>query len=184
MNLGRLAFVAVVLAVCCPVVPSQETARLSRASCLAFVKAFYGWYVPKARAETLTSEGAALRERPSAFSSQLLNQLSEFEAEHKRNQDAGLDFDWILNSQDPGGPGEPGYEARGANLNGQTCRVNVSRQRPDGKGEKISPELKFENGRWLFVNFHYPGALYPQSENLIAMIRSYLKVSREASQRK
>jgi hypothetical protein len=132
----------------------------------------------------LTSGDAALRERRSAFSSQLLSQLAQVEAEQKRSQDAGLDFDWILNSQDPGGPGDPGYVVSGATLNSYTCRVNVSRQRPDGKGERITPELKFENGHWFFVNFHYPGTLYPQSENLVSLIRSYLKDSKQASEGK
>jgi len=92
-----------------------------------------------------------------------------------------LDFDWILNSQDPVDPNDPGYFASDGTVEGSMCRVHVSRQRPDGKGEKIVPELKFEDGRWFFVNFHYPDVPYPQSENLLGLIGSYLKAPRGSS---
>jgi hypothetical protein len=60
------------------------------------------------------------------------------------------------------------YEARDAKQISSPLSValrdsDVSRQRPDGKGERIIPELNFEHGRWIFVNFHYPDSPYPQS---------------------
>ena len=149
-------------------------------SCVAFVREFYAWYVPKARAENLDSMDAALKERRNAFSERLLKGLQDVDADAKRNQEAGLDFDWILNSQDPGDAGDPGYLVGNGRLNGNACRVDVSRQRPDGKGERIVPELTFERGRWTFVNFHYPGSPYPQSENLLSMIKEYLTSVRQS----
>jgi hypothetical protein len=131
------------------------------------VRDFYDWYVPRARTGTLNSEDAALNARRDAFSPQLLKYLAELDGEQKRNRDAGLDFDWILNSQDPGDPGDSDYLVRSAKMEGHFCRVNVSRQ-PDGKSERISPKLRFGSGRWLFVNFHYPNAPRTQSENLLA----------------
>ena len=126
---------------------------------------------------------AALKVRRTAFSRQLLKGLQGVDDDAKRNQEAGLDFDWILNSQDPGDPGDPGYVVRNSSLNANVCRVDVSRQRPDGKTEKIVPELKFESGQWLFTNFHYPDSPYPQSENLLSMISVYLKVARESAKK-
>ena len=146
----------------------------TKESCLAFVQEFYGWCVPKARSTTENSMDAALRQRRSAFSPRLVRGLEKVDADAKRNQEAGLDFDWILNSQDPGDPGDPGYIVLDSKLKGNLCRVDVSRQRPDGEGERIIPELIFENERWVFLNFHYPDSPYPQSENLLSMIKVYL----------
>jgi hypothetical protein len=186
MNIAKVALSAAVFAAtCCPFLSAQDkkTAIPTKESCLAFVQEFYGWYVPKARDINVHSLDLALKERRSAFNPRLIKGVEAVEADATRNQEAGLDFDWILNSQDPGDPGEPGYLARNSKLNGNVCHVEVSRQRPDGKGERIVPELNFEHGRWLFVNFHYPDSPYPQSENLMSMIKAYLNSVSESSKK-
>jgi hypothetical protein len=113
----------------------------------------------------------ALKQRRFAFSPRLVRGVEAVEEDARRHQEAGLDFDWILNSQDPGDPGEPGYLVRNSVMSGNVCRADVSRQRPDGKGERIVPELSFENGQWRFMNFHYPDSPDPQSENLLSIIK-------------
>jgi len=165
----------------CAFLSAQEKKPVpTKESCLAFVQEFYGWYVPKARDMNVQSLDLALKQRRSAFSARLIKGVEAVEADARRNQEAGLDFDWILNSQDPGDPGEPGYLVRNSKLNGNVCTVDISRQRPDGKGERIVPELTFNDGRWLFVNFHYPDSPYPQSENLLSIVKNYLDSAREA----
>ncbi len=117
----------------------------------------------------------ALKKKRSVFTAKVIKQVEAVEADAIRNKEAGLDFDWILNTQDAGDPGDPGYLVRNSKLNGNVCRVEVDRQLPDGKLQKdVVPELAFEHGRWLFVNFHYPDSPYPHSENLLSMTTMYL----------
>jgi tetratricopeptide (TPR) repeat protein len=174
MNLGRILLSAALAVLSCyspSSAPGQESSA-SAESCLSFVQDFYGWYARNASNTNVDSLDLALKERRSAFSTKLINGVEAVNADARPYKEAGLDFDWILNSQDPGGPGD--YIVSIGRLAGYACRVDVFRQRADGNGEKISPELKFENGRWLFVNFHYPDSPYPQSENLLSMIAVYL----------
>jgi hypothetical protein len=170
--------VATLLLVTASTLLSAQENKISptKESCLAFVKEFYDWYVPKARDINVHSLELALKDRRSAFSLRLIRGVDAVDSEAIRNKEAGLDFDWILNSQDPGDPGDPGYLVSNSRLAANVCRVDVYRQLSNGKLEKdIIPELNFEHGRWLFVNFHYPDSQFPQSENLLGLIRSYLK---------
>ncbi len=155
----------------------EKASAPTKETCLAFVRNFYGWYVPKARTETLNSDDAALKARRSAFSQRLLKGLQAVDEDAKLNQEAGLDFDWILNSQDPGDLGDPDYLVRNARVTGNACRVDVARQRSDRKTERIVPELNFAAGGWVFVNFYYPDSTSPESENLLNMIRVYLNAA-------
>ena len=114
---------------------------------------------------TLPAKNGALRSPQ-----RLLKAVEAVEANARRNKEAGLDFDWILNTQDAGDPGEPGYSVRNSTLNGTVCSVEVYRQSPEGQFQKdIMPEVSVESGRWLFVNFRYP-----QSDDLLSQTRTYL----------
>ena len=42
----------------------------------------------------------------------------------------------------------------------------------------VVPELVFESGHWIFINFHYDGAGIPVNENLMSILQE-LKKSRE-----
>jgi hypothetical protein len=42
----------------------------------------------------------------------------------------------------------------------------------------VVPELVFEKGRWIFVNFHYDSSGFPENENLVSVLQA-LKKSRE-----
>jgi hypothetical protein len=172
MNIGKIVIsLAVFAPICCSSLSAQERALTpTKKSCLAFVEEFYNWYVPKARDTNVDSIDLALKDRRSAFSPRLLKGVEAVEANARRNKEAGLDFDWILNTQDPGDPGDPGYSVRNATLSGSMCRVEVYLQLPEGKFQKdVMPQLSFQNRRWLFANF-----LYPQSDNLLRQTRAYL----------
>ena len=44
----------------------------------------------------------------------------------------------------------------------------------DGKKNKtpsVVPELMFNHGRWLLLNFHYERSAYPQNENLLSLLK-------------
>jgi tetratricopeptide (TPR) repeat protein len=174
MNFGKIRFSAAIIAVTfCQLISAQDQkSAATKESCLAFVQEFYGWYITKARDVSVDSLDLALKERRSAFIAKLTKGVEAVDADARRYKEAGLDFDSVLNSQDPGDSGD--YSVSDSKLSGNACRVDVFRQRPDGKGERISPELRFENGRWHFVNFHYPDSPYLQSENLLSMVAVHL----------
>jgi len=83
-----------------------------------------------------------------------------------------LDFDPILNTQDPADR----YVVRSVMRRGGHYWANVYGvwSRPVSGQEKqpqVVAELNFKNGRWVFVNFHYPNSTNPDNENLLSMLR-------------
>ena len=96
----------------------------------------------------------ALKYKRSVFSPELFRQLIEdSEAQAKAAGDhVGLDFDPLLSSQDPSERFVVGNIAR----KNDTYLVEVYGMESGKKRENVVPELVRKNGRWLFVNFHYP----------------------------
>lgn len=158
-------------------IAAQTEVGASRDSCKAFVQDFYSWYVPK----TLTLGGAplqlALKERRSQFSPELVKGIEEVDTYASRNREAGLDFDPILNTN-----GEDGeYVVGQTTVEHNVCHIGILRRQPGRKPERVvNTELNFHQGRWFFVNFHYPRSPSPQSENLLSMIKAYLDLTRES----
>jgi hypothetical protein len=172
MNAARLALsLAALVTVCCPGLSAQKPRSApTEESCRAFVQEFYNWYTPKARSMDADSLDLAVKERRSAFDVQLVKAVEAVEADAIRNREAGLDFDWILDTQDAGDPGDAGYVVRNGVVSEDTCRIEVYRQLPAGRlQKKVMPELRFANGRWIFVNFRYP-----DSEDLLRLTKAYL----------
>ena len=151
-------------------------------TCEAFVKDFYGWYLRTDRAaypHGVWPYDLTMRAKPRLLSSELLSGLRAVDAQAHKNQDPGLDFEPILNTQDAGDPGDPPYVVRDVKVEGKVCRADVYSQW-NGKVEKIViPELRAENGRWVFTNFQYPNDPYPQTNNLVSQIKTYLKTSKQ-----
>jgi hypothetical protein len=91
----------------------------------------------------------------------------------------GIDFDPILNSQDPC----KRYEVGKITRKGDNYWVEVYGVCSGKKSEKpdVIPELARIGGKWLFVNFHYENLMeeYPQSGDLLAK----LKILREERQK-
>jgi hypothetical protein len=70
-----------------------------------------------------------------------------------------LDFDPILNTQDMGNH----YTVRSVTIDHDQCLADVygvwSRPVPNnGQTLNVVTELVSIKGRWVFVNFHYPGS--------------------------
>jgi len=153
-------------------------------SCEAFVKEFYGWYLPIAQAEIerhVDPLDLAVKANPPVLSRELIHGLEAVRAEETKTGDAGLDFDPVLNSQDPGDPGDPPYLIRDARVEGDICRADVYYQSRNGKSERIVvPELRTEHDHWIFTNFRYPNSSYPESGNLVSLIKNYLRLSTKA----
>jgi hypothetical protein len=168
------------LTVSCCVEAKQNHRQNSEESCQKFVQDFYNWYMSKAL-KRISSDplGLALKYKRAAFSPELVRGLEAVRAEQKSDKDVGLGFDPILNSQDPGDPGDSYVAGRVARrddtytveLHGVFSRLKMQRE------PLVLAELKIENGKWVFVNFHYPNSTSEQNENLLVLIKNYLALS-------
>jgi hypothetical protein len=126
----------------------------SEKSCLHFAQAFYNWYVAEVFKDFKVNNGkvpwqAALLYKGNPFSRELTRALIESDAEAEADGDPVLDFDPILNTQDPA----ERYLVRSvASKNGRYW-ANVygiwSRPVPDqSKQPQVVAEMIFNNGRW------------------------------------
>jgi hypothetical protein len=115
----------------------------------------------------------AIKQKPDVFSQKLLNALKEDPAAQAKSPEdiVGIDWDPFLNSQDP----EDHYELGSITEKNGSFRVDIHGVRSGARFKKPSviAEVKQENGRWLFVNFHRT-----DGSNLLATLR-LLKQSRK-----
>ena len=164
--------ISILLMACCSL-RGQKPAQATRDSCLGFTQTFYNWYVAHAlKSANLEPWIVALRYEGGPFSKELAQALLRSESEAEAEGDAVLDFDPILNTQDPADR----YAVRNIVWKDGHWWANVygvwSRPVPhQGKGPQVIAELDFKNGRWLFLNFHYPNSTNPNNENLLSILR-------------
>jgi hypothetical protein len=153
----------------------SQTAPSQPSDCGPFVQQFYNWYL--ARQDVLMKRNnresaleAALRERRSSFSPELVKGLKEDLAASKKSpgEIVGLDFDPFLNAQDIAERYIVGNVAR----KGDHYWVEVFGVWNGQKNSKpdVIPELALENGHWIFTNFHYGKTDIPVNENLISIL--------------
>lgn len=136
---------------------ARNTASIAN-SCREFVQGFYDWYAPIAVGQNSgPAWQAALNERGADFSKKLSDALKvDLAAQAKSGADiVGLDFDPILNTQDPAAH----YEAGSGLGKGPTCSVNVYAVEAGTRATVASVKAVLENkgGHWQFTNFRYPG---------------------------
>jgi hypothetical protein len=143
-----------------------QTEQDKQASCRAVVRSFYRWYVPLAlKDQPLPAWEIAVKDRGRAFNSELLEGLKEESRIQIELQDAGLDFDPFLNSQDP----SDRYIVGNTRLEGEDrCWAKVYGAPSGRKNQKaaVKAELVLKNGHWLFANFHY------QKSDLLRLLQS------------
>lgn len=128
------------------------------------------------------SEGSVfektLSEKASSFSPDLLKALQEDLAASKKSPDeiVGLDFDPFLDAQDTAEK----YVVGEVHQQGDRYRVDVFGFWEGKKNPKpdVVPELAFQNGNWVFMNFHYRESDIPVNENLLSVLQQ-LKKDRE-----
>lgn len=131
---------------------SQATTAQKALSPREFVEGFYKWYI--SRNPGNVSWDFALKYRSSAFSPQLLRLLKANSAAQAACEDiVGLDFDPILNTQDP----DNRYEVGNIAQTGQNYKAEIYGVRSGKRDEKpyVIAEFTEDNGHWYFVNFHY-----------------------------
>jgi hypothetical protein len=122
-----------------------------------FVQGFYNWYIPVALKDNATPAwNLALKSKSSAFSPQLLNALREDSAAQAKavGDIVGIDFDPFLGSQDPSNR----YDVGKIIQNGDAYRVEIYGARSGKKRATpdVIADVLQKDGRWMFVNFHYP----------------------------
>jgi hypothetical protein len=123
--------------------------------CREFVQQFYVWYVRAASSETKEPAWRhALKSKPYAFSRELTKRLRDNSATPAGEYLLELDFDPILNTQEPNNPRIVG----GAKRKADGCWVEIYGFIDGKKSVRplVTPELILKDGRWVFVNFHYP----------------------------
>src|SRR5262249_19447172 len=143
-------------------------------SCRKFVQQFYDWYLPQAKKEHSPSPGdIVVKYKSQSFSRELRVRLKEDSDAQTRSHDiVALDFDPFLNTQDPG------FERCTVGKivrESASYRAEVTCVFPGANAEKskIMPELVLNEGRWLFVNFHYrEGA---KAYDLLSMLKDLRK---------
>jgi hypothetical protein len=164
--------IAVLMA--CAVLLSPRTAvgQMERESCQDTVDGFYKWYVPKAITKSSNGLDAwefAIKTQAAVFSRELLELLRGESTIQDKNQDAGLDFDPFLNTQDTAGR----YVVDKVELRSGICRAEIfgiysgmKAKRPD-----VVSELIVQDGRWVFATFYYKKSVHPENADLLSLLR-------------
>jgi hypothetical protein len=142
-------------------------------SCRRFIETSYAGFAARASLHgPVPALEWVLGYEPRIFNSDLFLQLREdSEAQKKAGGDiVGLDFDPFLACQDCDGP----YKVEKTEL--RDCRCWAEVHSVDEKGEspapRVIPELMLKDGKWVFVNFHYPNPERPEFENLLSLLKS------------
>ena len=146
----------------CQTAGDEETQE----ACQKFVQAFYDWYLSK---DGASGTDAVLKRKANLLSSELYRRLKEDRdaSEKCEGEICGLDFDPFLNSQDPSAHFKVGTVTR----KGSAFWVDVYGVDSGRRQEHIIPELIQQNGRWVFVNFHYGKNKWTEDSNLLKMLK-------------
>jgi hypothetical protein len=140
-----------------------------------FVQDFYRWYRPIAEKDNKeAADIIAIKQRPSAFSPQLLQALRDDAAAQAKSADlVGLEFDPFLNTQETiryFGIGQITKKD-----DGYWVEINSSvSEKPDRK--PFIAVVNQSGGHWCFVNFRYPD----DNSDLLKILES-LKHERQRS---
>ena len=161
---------------------SHAQAMRSGESCRQFVQNFYDWYAAKAQSNRVEPSplDIALRDRVASFSPDLARETKEVLNTEARHHQAWLDFDPILNTQDPA----KRYAVGEIIHKGTHCLVKIYALPRTGTSmvPDVVPELVRRKSGWTFVNFHYPDeSSDPRNENLAAILKIILREIQQTS---
>lgn len=174
-----IAWLVVASMIGCATLPSIScAAQAHHASapeqpCRAFVQSFYDWYIghlnaQKGKQASVGSTYDVVRLRPQLLTPDLRRMLTEdFRSQRHSEEVTGLDFDPFLNAQDWEGK----YTVENVTLSDDRCRASVWGTDGGKRREIVDPEAVLMGGRWVFVNFHYPGAASHDEENLVDLLK-------------
>jgi len=156
--IGVACCVSLVFIFFLPATPQTSTTSSQAVqSCRQFTRDFYDWYVPYTQKRLrVPASDVAIKRKAEVFSPGLLRALkldSEAQARTK-GEIVGLDFDPFISGQDPFAH----YAVRRVTLKAGRCFAEVWHVAADDKARKPDAiaESTEQEGRWRFVNFHYP----------------------------
>ena len=141
-----------IIVIFCCLFPLHAQAQ-NASTCRRFVAGFYTWYADNAQKTSLDPLEVAMKERPEAFDSGLLKMIQSSKQSTPEG-DAWLDFDPILNTQDPSYK----YAIGHVSVKGNRCWADVyaATKSQRSRSMNVRPELLFDqNGRWRLYDFHY-----------------------------
>ncbi len=149
-----------------PISARATTQADASASPRSFAEDFYRWYVHLAQGDTSRPWEAAIRLREAQFGPELARLLKEDAiAQSHCREIVGIDFDPILNTQDPAQRYELGRLAQKNHrylIDVYAVLDGVKNQRPDVTAVFVS-----KGGHYAFVNF-----LYPEGHDLLNALTS------------
>jgi hypothetical protein len=174
----QLLFALCFLVVPCHPVLAQNHSEGTEDSCHRFAQGFYDWYVSQVFkvGDREAPWHVALKYEGDSFSRELARSLRASDAEAKAEGDPVLDFEPILNTQDPA----EHYVVRTVRVSHNQCLADVygvwTRPVPNnGQTLNVVAELVSKKGRWVFVNFHYPGDGNYPSVDLLKILGAHYK---------
>jgi hypothetical protein len=128
-------------------------AETQQTSARNFVQSFYDWYVPIAGAENNEPACAiALQRRPESFSPVLSRAVEkELAAQAAAHEVLHLDFDPILNSQDPA----PRFALTKVSHRADHDDIDLDAIYNDHREHAVTARVKQQDGRWIFTDFLY-----------------------------
>jgi hypothetical protein len=134
-----------------------------------FVQHFYGWYVPL----TTSTKGSpgwdiVLTRAQRDLSPDLYRALKADDIAQKKVTDdvVGLDFDPFLNTQDP----YPHYKIGKITERNGMFIAEVRGSGSTSREPDVIAELSRQSGRWVFVDFLYPG-----TDDLLGVLKKLAK---------
>jgi len=163
---------------CSSFLPAQNSALdATQSSCRIFLQQFYDWYLPNTHVKAEKENGPALefalKSKRSAFDPELVRQIEQGKEQAKRDEEPFLDFDPVLNTQDPADK----YIAEQTTVNDGHCLASVYgvwSQKRDDKPNVVAELVHTDQG-WQFKDFLYPNAESPDNKSLRRMLRFLLK---------
>lgn len=139
-----------------------------------FVQEFYDWYAPKASSNNKGPAWMlAIQERSSAFSQELARALEEDAAAQAKSpsQIVGIDFDPLLNSQDP----SDHYKVGKITPKGERYLVEIhSASSAESEKADVVAEVSRKREGWVFLDF-----CYGPNKSLLEILRALREERKE-----
>jgi hypothetical protein len=154
-----------------PLFAQSSGAQPGDEACLSFVQSFYDWYAPIALEDPPYPSSIDLVLQSRVLSPDLARQLTQVtDAAGRSGGDIWINVDPIVNTEDLWKK----FVARNVTRKGDHYLVEVygvSPYKTDTNPDVVA-ELVFQSGRWIFVNFHYPGNVVSSgNENMLSVLR-------------
>lgn len=146
-----------VIALATPTAASAPAKDAKTPSAQVFVQGFYDWYVGQAKQSNPNLIDAALAGKRWPMSEAIQTALKADEVAQAKTPDdiVGIDFDPFLAAQDECWPYKTGKVTEMAGKTHVEVFGHCGKMHPDLPD--VIAELEQHDGKWVFVNFIYPG---------------------------